>query len=181
MLLAIYIVLSTLTVRITPNLQITFTGIAIILASVLYGFPDALLIALLGSFIGQLRGPYGLSVTTPIWMIPPLLRAICFGLIYEIYLKKEIKLEDKRILFIVYAVIAGLLTTLANTGAIYLDALIFQYPVSLALIESIFRFVSSLTSSIVIALLCLPIIYALKNAGLIHNRIMIKESPQDEK
>ena len=171
MLLAIYIVLSTLTVRITPNLQITFTGIAIIMASVLYGFPDAIFVALFGSFIAQLRGPYGLSITTPIWMIPPILRAVVFGLVYDLYLKKGVKLEDKRWLYITFAILAGLVTTIANTGAIYLDAIIWQYPVSMAIVESVFRFFSSIASSIFIALISLPIIYALRNAGLIHNRI----------
>ena len=175
MLLAMYIVLSTLTVRITPNLQITFTGIAIIMASVLYGFPDAIFVALFGSFIAQLRGPYGLSITTPIWMIPPILRAVVFGLIYELYLKKGIRLEDKRGLYITFAIIAGLITTIANTGAIYLDAKIFGYSASIAILESIFRFVSSVASSIFIALLSLPIIYALKNAGLIHDRVKKEE------
>ena len=87
MLLAIYIVLSTLTVRLTPNLQITFSGVAIIMAVVLYGLPDALLVALLGSFVAQLRSAYGLTITTPIWMIPPILRALVFGVVYELFLK----------------------------------------------------------------------------------------------
>ena len=176
MLLAIYIVLSTLTVRITPNLQITFTGIAIIMACVLYGCPDAILVALFGSFIAQLRGPYGLSITTPLWMIPPILRAVVFGLFYHIYLKKGILLQNKKILFFVYVAIAGLVTTIANTGAIYLDAYIFQYPVALALVESIFRFISSIASSLVIAGLSLPIIYALKSAGLLHERISVNKN-----
>ena len=176
MLLAIYIVLSTLTVRVTPNLQITFTGIAIIMAVVLYGFSDAVLIALLGSFIAQLRGAYGLTITTPIWMIPPILRAVTFGLIYELFLRKQIRLEDKRALFITFAIIAGLVTTIANTIAIFLDAYIIGYPVTMAFIESIFRFVSSIASSIFIALLCLPIIAALKHAGLVHDRRKKDES-----
>ncbi len=170
MLLAIYIVLSIVTVRITPNLQITFTGIAIIMAVVLYGLPDAIMIATIGSFISQLRGVYGLSITTPIWMIPPILRAVVFGIIYEIYLKKDIKLEEKKILFVIYATAAGLVTTIANTGAIFLDAAIFEYPVSMAVIESVFRFVSSIVSSIAIGFICLPIIYALKNANLLYDR-----------
>lgn len=174
MLLAMYIVLSTLTVRLTPNLQIAFTGLTIIMAVVLYGLPDAILIAVLGSFIGQARGAYGLSITTPLWMVPPILRAVVFGIAYEIFLKKGIKLEDKKILFIVFAIIAGFVTTIANTGAIFLDAMIFEYPVSMAALESIFRFVSSILSSIFIALVTLPIIYALKNANLIHNRISNK-------
>jgi ECF transporter S component (folate family) len=171
MLLAIYIVLSTLTVRVTPNLQITFTGLAIIMASVLYGFGDSILIAVLGSFVAQLRGPYGLSVTTPIWMIPPVLRAIVFGLVYEIYQKKGIRLQDKKILFVVWAIVAGLVTTVANTGAIFLDAKIFDYPVSMAVIESVFRFLSSIASSIVIGLVCLPVIFAIDNAGFLTNRL----------
>ena len=176
MLLAIYIVLSVITVKITPNLQITFTGIAIIMAIVLYGYTDGILIALLGSFISQIRSAYGLTITTPIWMIPPILRAVVFGLFYHIYLKKGILLQDKKILFFVYATIAGLVTTIANTGAIYLDAYIFQYPVALALVESIFRFISSIASSLVIAGLSLPIIYALKSAGLLHERISINKN-----
>ena len=171
MLLAIYIVLSVLTVKVTPNLQITFTGLAIIMAVVLYGFSDAVIIALLGSFIGQLRGAYGLTITTPIWMIPPLLRAVTFGLVYELFLKKGIRLEDKKGLFILFAIVAGLMTTIANTGAIFLDAYIIGYPVAMAVIESIFRFVSSIASSVFIALLCIPLIIALKNAGLVKDRI----------
>ena len=181
MLLAMYIVLSVLTVRITPNLQITFTGIAIIMAVVLHGLPDAIMIATIGSFIGQLRGVYGLSITTPIWMIPPILRAVVFGVIYEIYLKKDIKLEDKKLLFIIYATVAGLVTTLANTGAIFLDAAIFEYPVAMAVVESIFRFISSIVSSIAIGFICLPVIYALKNANLVYDRRKVVASSEETK
>ncbi len=181
MLLAIYIVLSILTIKITPNLQITFTGLAVIVACVLYGSPDAILIAFLGSFVSQLRSPYGLTITTPIWMVPPILRAVVFGLIYDLLLKKNYRLEDHKVLFLVFAILAGLVTTLANTAAIYLDAKIIGYPVSMAVIESIFRFVSSILSSIAIAIIALPIIYALRSAGLIHDRQAFKRNIEEEK
>ena len=171
MLLAMYIVLSIITVKITPNLQITFTAITVILACVLYGYPDSIMIALLGAFVAQLRSPYGLTITTPLWMIPPVLRALVFGLVYEIFLKRKVHLEDKKVLFVAFASLAGLMTTLANTGAIYLDAKIIGYPVSLAIIESIFRFVSSILTSIFCSIVSLPVIFALKNAGLYHDRI----------
>lgn len=180
MLLAIYIVLSILTIKITPNLQITFTGLAVIVACVLYGSPDAILIAFLGSFVAQLRSPYGLTITTPIWMVPPILRAVVFGLIYDILLKHDYRLENHKILFITFAILAGLVTTLANTGAIYLDAKIIGYPVSMAIIESIFRFVSSILSSIAIAVITLPIIYALRSAGLIHEREVFRRNKKEE-
>lgn len=170
MLLAIYIVLSTLTVKITPNLQITFTGIAIIMSVVLYGLPDSIMIATLGAFVAQLRSPYGLTITTPIWMIPPILRAVVFGIVYELYLKKNIRLQDKKFWFILWASVAGLVTTVANTGAIFLDAAIFEYPVAMAVIESVFRFISSIVSSIAMGFICIPIIIALENANLIRDR-----------
>ena len=179
MLLAIYIVLSILTIRITPNFQITFTGLAILVAAVLYGTPDALLIAFLGSFVAQLRSSYGLTITTPIWMVPPMLRALTFGLVYDLLARKNYKLEEHKVLFIIIAIVSGLVTTLANTGAIYLDAKIIGYPVSMAIIESIFRFVSSIASSIVITIVSLPIIYALRSAGLIHERIKPLENEQE--
>ena len=171
MLLAVYTVLSIITIRITPNFQITFTGLAVILACVLYGLPDGLLVAFLGSFISQLRSTYGLTITTPIWMIPPILRAVVFGITYELFLKKGVHLEDKKVLFIIFAIVAGLVTTAANTVAIFLDAKIFNYPVTMAIIESVMRFVSSIASSIVIAFISLPVINALKKAGLIHDRM----------
>ena len=178
-MLAIYIVLATLTVKVTPNLQITFSGLAIIITCVVYGFADGLIVALLGSFVGQLTSTYGLTITTPIWMIPPVLRALVFGLSYELFLKKGIKLEDKRLLFFTFAILAGLVVTAANTGAIFLDAKIMEYPTSLALLEGIFRFVSSILSSIFIAFLSLPIIYALRNAGLVKDRLKVKEITND--
>ena len=179
MLLAIYIVLSILTIKVTPNFQITFTGLAIIMACVLYGTPDALLIAFLGAFVSQLRSSYGLTITTPIWIIPPMLRAASFGLVYDLFLKKNIRLEDKKVLFITFVIVSGLITTLANTAAIYLDAKIIGYPVSMAVIESIFRFVSSIASAIAIAIISLPVIYALRNAGLIHSREVFKSNEEE--
>ena len=181
MLLAVYIILSIITIKITPNFQITFTGLAIILTCVLYGLPDAILVATLGAFVSQLRSVYGLTITTPIWMIPPILRAVVFGAIYELYLKHGIKLENKKVLFIIFAIAAGLVTTAANTGAIFLDAYIYSYPVQMAIIESAMRFVSSIASSVVIAFICLPIIYALSRASLIHDRVKTEKENNENK
>ena len=177
-MLATYVVLSLLTIRITTNFQITFTALAILITAVLYGLPDALIVATLGSFIGQLRGIYGLSITTPIWMIPPILRALVFGLAYDLFLKKGIHLEDKKLWFYLFAIFAGLVTTIANTGAIFLDAYIFEYPVSMAFIESILRFVSSIASSIACSLIVIPIVSACKNSGFVKDRFTKKEAKQ---
>ena len=136
----------------------------------MFGWLDALIIAFIGSFFSQLTSTYGLSITTPLWMAPPIVRALLFGITYDVLLKKGIRLEDKKVWFFVVAIIVGLIVTLLNTGAIYLDAIIFEYPVSLAIVESIFRFVSSILSSIVCAVIALPALAALKKGGFNRKR-----------
>ena len=169
-LVAIYCVLSILTIRITPNLQITFTGLVILIACVLYGPWDAILIALIGSFISQLRSVYGLTITTPLWMIPPVLRAAAFGIAYELFFIKGVRLEEKKVLYFILSVLAGLIVTIANTAAIFLDAMILGYPAAFAWLETLFRFLSSIGSSVACALLSLPVIYALQKTGFVRER-----------
>lgn len=170
LMLAVYIVLSILTIKITPNLQIAFTSLAIIITCVVYGFVDGIVVAFLGSFVGQLTSTYGLTITTPIWMIPPILRAVVFGLAYELFLNHGVRLENKKILFFTFSIIAGLVVTAANTLAIWLDAVILEMPVEFVVVETVLRFVSSILSSIAMTFLSIPIIFALQNANLIDDR-----------
>ena len=171
LMLAIFYVLASLTVKVSPHLHISFSGIAVIITCVLYGKKDGIFVAVLGSFLGQLTGEYGLTITTPIWMIPPILRAVSFGIIYDAYLSHGVKLEEKKVLFIVYVIATGLLTTAANTGAMILDAIILEYSQTLALLTIVFRLVNSILSSVFIGFVTLPILYALKQANLIPNRM----------
>ena len=99
-----------------------------------------------------------------------MLRALVFGLIYDGFLKKGIRLEDKKVLYCIFAIIAGLVVTSANTLAIFLDAWIIGYPMAFAALETLFRFLSSIGSTLACALLSLPVIYALRKTGIVRDR-----------
>ena len=67
---ALYVVLSSfLSLNLGP-IKLSISGLPVILAALLFGPADGLTVGLLGGFLGQLTGPYGVSVTTPLWMLP---------------------------------------------------------------------------------------------------------------
>ena len=126
----------------------------------------------LGEFLAQLMGPYGLTVTTLLWILPPALRGVYVGL-GAIFLKKHMSLDaimhTKRP-YVYYAVciLAAVLTSLGNTGAYYVDSKLFGY-YSYALIFGVLgvRILSGILSAILTATVALPILIALRHAKLI--------------
>ena len=135
---ALYFVLSKYSINISNLLRISFTGVVIIYAATCFGFSDAIIIVLLGEFLNQLFSEYGLSVTTPLWIIPPLLRVIPISVTRLIYKRNEKQIlgEKKVINFLIYygvSLLGSLLTTAGNTLVIYLDAKIMNYPDNLTL------------------------------------------------
>ena len=77
---------------------------------------------LLGGFLGQLLGPYGISATTPLWMLP----VGALGLIVGLYAKhKNFALDRKQLAVLVF--IALLADTTITTGVMYVDCMVYQY------------------------------------------------------
>lgn len=125
MLVALFVVFSTLLSFKTPWFEVSLVGLPILLCAYLYGWADALLVAALGSFVEQLTSQYGLSPTTPIWMAPVMLLALVASLGF--FLTKKSGGALWAILLTV--IVAELVLTCANTAALYLDGYIWQYPV----------------------------------------------------
>ena len=78
MLAGLYIILAYFTIKI-QLVQIAFTGIVVIIAALLYSPVDGVIVALIGSFVGQLTS-YGLTPTTILWMLAPMLRGLMIGI-----------------------------------------------------------------------------------------------------
>ena len=103
------------------NLKITFETLPILLGALMFGPLDGLMIGGVGTLIYQLLR-YGISVTTPLWILPYVL---C-GLIVGGFAKgKSFTLSKRQILVLV--VLNELLITALNTGVIYVDSKIFHY------------------------------------------------------
>lgn len=123
MLIAINVVLSILTPIKLANFKFTFEAFPILIAALLYGPIDGLIVGTLGSTIYQIFfSGYGLMVTTPLWILPHTIS----GLVVGIYAKtNSFKLSNRQMIFI--TILSALLVTGLNTLAIYIDSKIFGY------------------------------------------------------
>ena len=154
--LALYIALSFVSIRL-PGQEITFKGLPLVLVSVVSGPVDGIFVAISGEFLNQLIGPYGLTPTTPLWILPHVFRALIVGLL----MKKKDLTKDK-IYWAFVVILSGLVVTFTNSFVIWVDALIFEYPSGLVFLTILTRAATTITTSIlyiiVVPLLVKPLI-----------------------
>ena len=178
MLAAIYIVLSVASFSIAPNVQITFAGLAIVVAAMAYGTADAVIIATIGAFLSQLRSSYGLTITTPLWMIPPILRAVVVGVVAFIFRKRGTFLENHPIATVITVVMAAIVVTAANTLVMWLDAVIIGYSMTWVVATTLIRFGVGAGEAALIAIVVIPLMRALRSAGLL-DKLKKKEAAKE--
>ena len=123
MLIAINVVLSIVPPIDLKNFRFTFEAFPILFAAITFGPIDGLIVGGLGSAIYQLFfTKYGITLTTPLWIIPHAISGYVVGL----YSKKHgYNLTQNQAISITIA--SSLLVTLLNTAVIYIDAKIYGY------------------------------------------------------
>lgn len=163
MMAALYFIMTYLSIRIGTNYHITIASMMVILSSQLFGLPDALFITLLGEFLNQTL-TYGIMVTTPLWLIPPLARVFVLSLFKRHYTKRNDSLINHIVIYFLTIVLAGLSTSILNTAVTFLDGYIIGYPVSFVLLTTVIRFSLNLLTSIVLGAVSLPILKVLGKA-----------------
>ena len=168
MLAAVYIVLSFASFSIAPNVQITFAGLAIVITAMAFGAPDAIIIATIGAFLSQLRSSYGLTITTPLWMIPPILRAVVVGFVAFLYRRKGDLLENHPAMTFVTIIVAAMVVTGANTLVMWLDSIIVGYAYQWVVATTFIRFGVGMAEAALIAAVALPTMRALRKAGVLN-------------
>ena len=144
-LVAIYVVLKYVSFDVGP-VKFTFAPFPILVGAMLFGPFCGFVIGMLAEGIVQMI-TYGIGVTTLLWMLPVGLR----GLMSGAYAKKH-HFELNTVQIILNVLITGLVVTLLNTALLYLDGMIFRYPVQYTAIAIIMRFVSSVVMT---AMYCL--------------------------
>jgi ECF transporter S component (folate family) len=156
MLVALYVVFSTVLSFKTPWFEVSLVGLPILLSARLFGMQDALVIAAVGSFLEQLMSPYGLSATTPLWMAPVVLMAACAALGFFF-----IGRRDSLPLVLGVIILSELLLTVFNTAALYLDGYIMNYAVKALHLIALPRIINSgvrmVLSCVLVPLLIPPI------------------------
>lgn len=120
-MIALHIVLEFVAIRIGNDYKITFSGLPFLIAAVFYGPVAGLATGLLGTFLSQLL-TFGITVTTPLWILPGAIHGLTMGL-FHLAFKRKMQLVPIGIC--VFA--SGLLTTICNLAATYFDSQIFHY------------------------------------------------------
>ena len=97
----------------TGNLKITVEALPVFLGALLLGPVDGLAIGGVGTLLYQLLR-FGVSATTALWIAPYVLLGLCVGAVSP----RQLAL---------LAVLGELGITVLNTGALYVDSLIYGY------------------------------------------------------
>ena len=170
MLAALYFALSMLAVPM-GGLKLTFEHLPIIIAAMMFGPVDALIIGALGELANQMM-TYGITVTTVLWMMPAMFRGLSVGLCAK-FLRKYVGLDaviEKKLpmAFLVTCVISGLLCSLLNTFTLYVDSKMFGY-YSHALVFGVLwaRLAASAVSSVLMAVAAKPVLAAMRKAKIV--------------
>lgn len=153
------------------NVRITIASLVIVMVSFLYSTKDSLMVALIGELINQCA-KYGFTPTTALWILPVLLRALLLSLFATLSRRRGQYLENRTFLYYFSCLFVSLIVTVVNTGILFFDGFLMNYPVSFTLIETLFRFLSSIVTSFVVSSISLPILRSLNRLDI--NRIKIK-------
>lgn len=153
---AMYVVLSSYVSLNLAGIKITPDALPILLAAIMYGPVDGLLVGLLGAFLGQLTGPYGLSVTTPLWILPAAARGLMVGLAAR---SRSFSLKPLRLGALL--VITALIVTALNTGVMWVDCLVFRYSFATYSPYILARIIAGIATAVVFTFLLPPLLKAL--------------------
>ena len=170
MMIALFFLLSSTSIRIGNTFKITFDSLACLITAMLFGPVDALLVGLVGEFMAQMIS-YGFTQTTLLWMLAPAVRGLIPGL-GVVLLKGRMSLgaiRRKKVLpyFLVVA-LASVLASFCNTFALYVDSKLFNYyEYHMVFGVLLVRIGTGLVSAIVMAILVIPILEALRASRVV--------------
>ncbi|CDB87324.1 putative uncharacterized protein [Firmicutes bacterium CAG:170] len=169
LLVALFFVLSMFAVEIA-GVKITFVSLPTVVCALLYGPVDACIVGLLGAFLEQML-KYGFTATTVLWLLPAVLRGLIVGL-GTVVLRRSMSIEaitstKKPYVYYIVCIVAGLVTSCANTLVFYLDSVIYHY-YSFAMVFGVFwvRLATGALASFLTATVALPVVMALRKFHL---------------
>ena len=171
--IAIYVVLRYFNIPVGDAFRFTLAPFAVILCALLYGPVDGLVVGLLGEFLSQVLGPYGLTATTLLWCVGETVRGFTLGLCSMLFLRKWLlssqRPDGKQISFLmIFCVVTAALAALGQTLALYVDSMMFgYYRFEIVFGVMIWRVVIYMLLAAACGYLSISIISALRKAKLV--------------
>ncbi len=156
LLAAMCVVLGFMSIRIGNIMKVSLEDFPVILAALMYGPSDGVIVAAIGIFLYQLLS-YGITVTTILWILP----FVVVGGLAGLYAKKFNFNNNRKQILIIF-LICEVLICLLNTVAIYADSKIFGYYYPTIITGMILiRLVTAIGKGIVLGFISPPILKAL--------------------
>lgn len=162
-LIALFVALGVLRIRVGNFLEIGFGSIVIIIAALLLSPVDVLIIATIGEGINQFLSPYGITPTIPLWILPVVVRGMLIALVAYLYRRKQDDLVNHPVIYFATLMGVALIISGLDTAILYLDGLIMGYPVYYTLAQTGIRFLTSQITAVVIGILVLLIYKSIKS------------------
>lgn len=171
-MVAVYVVLSLPFLVISVGgIKVTFEHFPVVLCAVLFGPVDAMIVGGIGEFINQITS-FGFTPTTLLWILPIVARGLIVGLCAKCF-KKHMSLmaivqKQVPMLFLLVCIVSGIISSLFNTLALYVDSKLFGYYTFAMVFGALtLRITLSAVTSIVIAVAIKPILHALRHQKFI--------------
>ena len=175
-LIAIYVVLRFFNIPVGNYFRFTLASFSVILCALIYGPVDGLIVGLLGEFISQVTGPFGLTVTTLLWCVGEAVRGGVLGLCSWLFLRKGLiyAKEPKKlyiVLMLIFCAVTGVLAALGQTFALYVDSKMFGYYTYIMVFGvMIWRILIYVILAVIFGYISLPIISALRKAKMFERK-----------
>ena len=177
MLIALFFVLSSASLRLGNTFKITFDSLACLITAMLFGPLDACLVGFIGEFLAQVLS-YGITATTFLWMLAPALRGLVMGIGVKLFREKmslPAILKHRSWLYMVFVVLSSVAASLMNTAALYVDSKMFgYYEYHMVFGVLLIRLGTGIVSSILMAIIAVPVLQALYAAHAVPVNSMIK-------
>jgi len=158
-MIALHIVLELFcTIKIGNDFKISFAALPFVVIAFLCGPVEGLITGLLGTFLSQLL-TYGITITTPFWIIPCAAQGLTAGLIYIAFKRKP------KLVPIGVAVFAsGFVAVIFNWIASYFDGVVFYKYYTMEILYALIpvRLVVWVAVSIIYTAVLVPVTKALQ-------------------
>ncbi len=165
MLCAVCAVLGYLAIDLT-SIKITFESLPILIAALLFGPVDGILVGGIGTLIYQLVR-YGFTATTVLWMLPYVVCGFMAGFCAK---KRSFKLSARE--HTVLITVCELTVTILNTLVIYVDSKYYgwYYP-TLITGSLVIRLVICVVKAIVFSIVLFPLLKTLRRTAPVVERM----------
>ena len=163
LLAAMYYLLNLVEIRAPGNLHITFDRLPMVVSALAFGPMEAVLVAMFGELLNQLLGTYGLTATTLLWVLPPMLQAALIGGAASRMQAAGKRLESRPVTCYAVCVLAAVITTAANTAVIWLDSVIYgYYAFAVVFGSAAVRLVTGVAAAVLVTTAAMPLVALLR-------------------